>query len=150
LIRPAAAPELSVMLATILTSRTAAVAAAALAMAVGGCGSSSSGGSGSSAPAGTTTASASGAAPSGPAVQSATVTIKSFKFGPPTIVVKKGGRVKFDNADAAAHTATADDRSFDTQTIDQGKTKTVTFMTAGTIPYHCDFHPFMKGTIVVK
>lgn len=135
-------------------SRTrSAIAAAALTALVAGCGS----GSGSDSSSGSkssdgSTAKATGAAPapSGPAVQSATVDIKSFKYKPPTIVVKKGGRVKFDNSDAAAHTATADDRSFDTQTIDQGAAKTVTFMTAGTIPYHCDFHPFMKGSIVVK
>jgi plastocyanin len=130
----------------------AAVAALLVAGLVAGCGSDSGGSSAGKTSSGASAAAspASAPAPSGPAVQSATVSIKSFNFKPPTIVVKKGGRVRFDNADAAAHTATADDRSFDTQTIDQGKTKTVTFMTAGTVPYHCDFHPFMKGSIVVK
>jgi plastocyanin len=135
------------------TARTTVAAAAVLAAFVAGCGGGggSTTGSDAGAPSGGTTSSASASpATSGTAVQSATVNIKSFKFKPPTIVVKKGGRVKFDNSDSAAHTATADDRSFDTQTIDIGKTKVVTFMTAGTIPYHCDFHPFMKGTIVVK
>jgi plastocyanin len=97
-----------------------------------------------------TTTPAVSASPPAPALQSATVDIRSFKFKPPAIAVKKGGRVKFVNADAAAHTATADDRSFDTQTIDRGKTKMVTFTTAGTFAYHCDFHPFMKGTVVVR
>jgi plastocyanin len=90
------------------------------------------------------------AAPAGAPVESATVDIKSFKYKPPTIAVKKGGRVKWVNADAAAHTSTADDRSFDTQTIDKGKSKMVTFTTAGTFAYHCDFHPFMKATVVVE
>jgi plastocyanin len=88
--------------------------------------------------------------PAGAPVESATVDIKSFKYKPPTVTVKKGGRVKWVNADAAAHTSTADDRSFDTQTIDKGKSRMVTFTTAGTFAYHCDFHPFMKATVVVK
>jgi plastocyanin len=116
-----------------------------------GCGSSSGG---SRQPMGAQSA-ATGAAPaaapaSGPAVASATVDLRSFKYKPVTIVVKKGGHVRWTNSDSAAHTATADDRSFDTQTIDIGKARTVTFTTAGTFPYHCDFHPFMKATVVVR
>ncbi|MEA2430991.1 MAG: hypothetical protein QOF65_1687 [Thermoleophilaceae bacterium] len=83
-------------------------------------------------------------------MKSATVDIKSFKFKPVVIAVQKGGRIRWTNSDAAAHTATADDRSFDTQTIDQGKAKSVSFTTAGTFAYHCDFHPFMKAMVVVR
>jgi plastocyanin len=80
----------------------------------------------------------------------ATVDIASFKYKPVTVAVRKGGRVRWTNSDSAAHTATADDRSFDTQTIDKGAARMVTFTTAGTFAYHCDFHPFMKATVVVK
>jgi plastocyanin len=80
----------------------------------------------------------------------ATVDIRSFKYKPLTVTVRKGGRVRWTNSDAAAHTATADDRSFDTQTIDKGAARMVSFTTAGTFAYHCDFHPFMKATVVVK
>jgi plastocyanin len=80
----------------------------------------------------------------------ATVDINSFKYKPVVIAVRKGGRVRWTNSDAAAHTATADDRSFDTQTIDRGKARVVSFTTAGTFAYHCDFHPFMKATVVVR
>jgi plastocyanin len=121
-----------------------------VALLIAGCG-SSGGGGGTTAP----TQSAAkkttpAAAPAGPAVQMATVDIRSFKYKPVTIVVKKGGRVRWTNSDSAAHTATADDRSFDTQTIDKGAARMVTFTTAGTVAYHCDFHPFMKATVVVK
>jgi plastocyanin len=78
------------------------------------------------------------------------VDIKSFKFKPVVIAVKKGGRITWTNSDSASHTATADDRSFDTQTIDQGKSKSVAFSTAGRFAYHCDFHPFMKAMVVVR
>jgi plastocyanin len=84
------------------------------------------------------------------AVRSATVDIASFKYKPAVIAVKKGGHVRWTNSDSAAHTATADDRSFDTQTIDRGKARVVSFTTAGTFAYHCDFHPFMKATVVVR
>jgi plastocyanin len=117
------------------------LAAAVAAMAIAGCGDSSSseGGGGDNEMRAQVTSTA-----------TATVDIKSFKYKPVTVAVKKGGRVKWVNADAAAHTSTADDRSFDTQTIDKGKAKMVTFTTAGTFAYHCDFHPFMKATVVVE
>ena len=64
--------------------------------------------------------------------------------------MKRGGEITWTNFDAAAHTATADDRSFDSQTINHGKSRSVVFKTAGTFQYHCDFHPFMKATVVVR
>ncbi len=126
-----------------------AIAVVTLAIVAGGCGSSSGGGDEMSAQSGQ---SATAAAPAGggPAVESATVDIKSFKYKPVTVTVTQGGRVRWTNSDTAAHTATADDRSFDTQTIDKGKARTVSMTTAGTFAYHCDFHPFMKATVVVK
>jgi plastocyanin len=78
------------------------------------------------------------------------VDIHSFEFTPPAVVVRRGGEITWTNSDAAAHTATADDRSFDTQTINHGKSRSVVFKTAGTFRYHCDFHPFMKATVVVR
>ena len=84
------------------------------------------------------------------AASATTVDIKSFKYKPVTVAVRKGGSVRWTNSDDAAHTATADDRSFDTQTINKGAARMVTFTSAGTFAYHCDFHPFMKATVVVK
>src|SRR3954453_9473355 len=133
-------------------ARGATAVAVALAMASTGCGSSSGGGDDMSAQSsGAPTTAAPGAAGGGgPAVESATVDIKSFKYKPVTVTVKKGGRVRWTNSDTAAHTATADDRSFDTQTIDKARSRTVAMTTAGTFAYHCDFHPFMKATVVVR
>jgi plastocyanin len=85
-----------------------------------------------------------------PASGGTSVTIASFAFKPATLTVTKGARVRFTNEDRAAHTGTADDRSFDTQGIDKGHTAQVTFTRVGTFPYHCDFHPFMKGVVVVR
>jgi plastocyanin len=78
------------------------------------------------------------------------VDIKDFKFGPPAVTVKKGGRVTWTNSDSADHTATADNRTFDTGTLHQGDSKVETFDKTGTYSYSCQFHPFMKGRIVVS
>ena len=131
--------------------REIALCSCLVALFAAGCGGSSGGGSGTSAPPQSSTSpTPPKPATAGPAVQSATVDIKSFKFKPVAIAVRKGGRITWTNSDSAAHTATADDRSFDTQTIDQGKSKSVSFTTAGTFAYHCDFHPFMKAMVIVR
>ncbi|HEX7290611.1 MAG TPA: plastocyanin/azurin family copper-binding protein, partial [Conexibacter sp.] len=53
------------------------------------------------------------------------------------------------NADAASHTATADDGSFDTGTLAQGRSGSHAFTSAGTFAYHCTIHPSMHGTVTV-
>jgi plastocyanin len=77
------------------------------------------------------------------------VEIKGFAFNPATITVPAGTTVTWTNQDAAPHTATADDKSFDTGRLDQGQSGSFTFDTPGTYTYTCTFHPNMKGTVVV-
>ena len=116
----------------------AALAASALLAFVAGCGGSDEpSGGGNDKPA----ASASGGTE---------VSIVDFKFMPPKITVPVGTKLVFSNDDKAAHTATANDRSFDTGSIRQRKRGSVTLKKAGTFPYICDFHPFMKGTVTVE
>lgn len=78
------------------------------------------------------------------------VTIQNFAFGPATVTVKVGDTVTWTNMDLTGHSATADDGSFDTGVLSQGKSGSVTFDTAGTFTYHCTPHPNMKGTVVVE
>jgi plastocyanin len=77
------------------------------------------------------------------------VDIANFAFHPPTVKVKRGGRVAFTNSSNVAHTATRAG-SFDTKRIKPGKTATVQFNRKGTFAYHCKIHPFMKGKVVVE
>lgn len=84
----------------------------------------------------------------GAAVKADAVTIKDFEFMPATVEVKAGTKVTFTNKDTAPHTATGD--TFDTGTIREGQKKTVTLEQPGKMAYICEFHPFMKGTVVVK
>ena len=78
------------------------------------------------------------------------IDISDFKYLPPAVTVEAGTKVTWTNSDDAAHTATADDSSFDTGDLDQGDSKTITFDEPGTFSYYCRFHPFMKATVEVQ
>jgi len=93
-----------------------------------------------------------------------TVTVKmtgDHKFVDPTsggatTTISVGDSVQWFADAGAPHTATADDGTFDTGTLNNGDTsKAVTFTKAGNNPYFCGFHGAkggkgMSGTIVVK
>ena len=79
------------------------------------------------------------------------VAISGFSFSPASITVAVGDTITWSDSDAQAHTATADDGSFDTGAIaGSGGTGSATFATAGTFPYHCKIHPTMTGTVTVQ
>jgi plastocyanin len=88
-------------------------------------------------------------APSGEASKSEKVDIVEFTYQPDPVVVQAGGKVIWQNQDAAPHTATADDGSFDTGTIEKGKIGSETFKEAGTFAYFCEIHPTMHGSVEV-
>ena len=83
------------------------------------------------------------------AVDAAKVDIVDFAYDPVDVTVSVGGTVEWTNSDAAPHTATADDDSFDTGSLDKGDAAKVTFDQAGTFTYICTFHPFMNATVSV-
>jgi plastocyanin len=97
----------------------------------------------------TTEASGNGPAPSGEAERSAKVQIVEYTYEPDPVTVQVGGKVIWLNQDTAPHTATADDGSFDTGTLERGKLKSETFKQAGTFTYFCEVHPYMHGTVEV-
>ena len=78
------------------------------------------------------------------------VTITGFAFSPPSVTVNEGDTVTWTNEDGMAHTATGDGGAFDTGTLADGASATVTFDTAGTFAYLCSIHPTMTGTVVVE
>jgi len=88
-------------------------------------------------------------APSGEAAKSEKVQIVEFSYEPDPVVVQAGGKVIWQNEDSAPHTATADDGSFDTGTIEEGKLGSATFKEPGTFTYYCEIHPTMHGTVEV-
>lgn len=122
----------------------------ALALAFAACGDDSSTDTSTETATGATTESSeSTAAPSAEARRSEKVEIVEYAYGPDPVTVQVGGKVIWLNQDTAPHTATADDGSFDTGTIERGKLKSATFKQAGTFPYFCEIHPTMHGTVEV-
>ncbi|MDG6902408.1 MAG: cupredoxin domain-containing protein [Nitrososphaerota archaeon] len=68
-----------------------------------------------------------------------------------TVVIGKNNTVYFVNDDAGVHTATSDTAgAFNTGDIMPGSTAQITLTTPGTYTYHCIYHAWMQGTIVVK
>ena len=123
----------------------AILALAALSIALASCGGGSDDGSSAS----TAEPTSSEPAPSGDAARAEKVEIVEFAYQPEPVVVEVGGKVTWRNEDTAPHTATADDGSFDTGTLERGKQKSETFKEAGTFPYFCEIHPTMHGTVEV-
>jgi plastocyanin len=100
--------------------------------------------------AGDDSASSGGAvAPSGDAVRSAEVEIEDFAYHPDPVTIEEGGKVIWKNRDSAPHTATAEDGSLDTGTIEEDKLKSESFKQSGTYRYVCSIHPQMHGTVEV-
>lgn len=79
------------------------------------------------------------------------VFIKKFTYVPAQVHVTAGQRVAFVNceSDGTPHTVTADNASFDSGLMNPNDAFVRPFPSAATVPYHCDFHPFMKATVIV-
>ena len=78
------------------------------------------------------------------------ITIKNLKYDPPKLTIKAGETVQWTNADDNDHTVTGDAKdSFDSENMGNGDKFRHTFAKAGKFPYHCQYHPRMKGLIIV-
>jgi plastocyanin len=73
-------------------------------------------------------------------------------FSPPTItlVIGVNNTVVWTNNDNFPHTVTANDGNFSSGNMNPGDIFTWTFTTPGTFAYHCSYHPWMKGTVIVE
>jgi plastocyanin len=78
------------------------------------------------------------------------VAIADFAFSPRTIEIRVGDTVTWTNRDSVAHSATAQNGSFDTGLLSDGASGSVRFTAAGTYRYICTPHPDMTGTVVVR
>ena len=87
-----------------------------------------------------------------PTVLAATrgVAIQDFAFSPRTVEIRVGDTVRWTNRDSVAHSATAQNGSFDTGLLADGESGSVRFTAAGTYRYICTPHPDMTGTVVVR
>lgn len=92
-----------------------------------------------------------GATTTGGTSKTAVVHIKGYAYIPPKLDVKAGQQITFINDDKVEHTATANNKSFDTGMIAPGKSKTITVKAGvtGADSYFCTVHNYMKGTVTV-
>lgn len=88
----------------------------------------------------------------GPAQSPATyrVSIVEMQFKPARLVVHAGDRIVFANQDLFPHTVSADSGAFDSHQISAAASWTYRTAKPGTYPYHCAYHPTMKGEVTVQ
>ncbi|HEU4681141.1 MAG TPA: cupredoxin family copper-binding protein [Gemmatimonadales bacterium] len=84
----------------------------------------------------------------GEATQAAAM--QDFVFRPGRLEIAAGTTVVWTNEGQVMHTVSAEDGSFDSGPIEPGERGRITFSRAGTFPFHCTPHPFMRGVIVVR
>ena len=98
---------------------------------------------------------------SGPTV--ATANVQDYQFVPPTLTIKAGTEVRWNNIGTVAHTVTSDSSAlFGSGQMaapgggggyggpnTNGGFYIHTFATPGTFTYHCTNHPQMTGTVTV-
>jgi plastocyanin len=78
------------------------------------------------------------------------VDIKDMKFVPANAPVAKGDTVEWTNRMGFPHTVKPDNNEFPSSgAIAPNKTYSHVFDTAGTVAYHCEIHPIMKGKVTV-
>jgi plastocyanin len=81
-------------------------------------------------------------------------------YQPDTLSVKKGDTIQVQNKDTTPHTVTSGKtledpnkgKDFDTSIIAPSASAQISTasLKAGAIPFHCDLHPYMTGTLKVQ
>jgi plastocyanin len=71
-------------------------------------------------------------------------------FRPAQLVVAPGTTIVWTNRGQVIHTVTAEDGSFDSGAIENGRRSALLFAKPGTFPFHCTPHPFMRGEVIVR
>lgn len=79
-----------------------------------------------------------------------TVTLENMQFNPPQLSVHRGDRIVWVNKDLFPHTATAENKTFDSGAIAAGSSWSYVADKPGKFGYSCTFHPTMKGTLTVQ
>ncbi len=72
-----------------------------------------------------------------------------YSYSPANLTVEQGSTVVWTNNSDAAHTVTADDSAFASDSVGQDGTFQQTFNSVGTFAYHCEIHDYMHAKITV-
>ncbi len=84
------------------------------------------------------------------ATAGATITIANMAFGEP-LTVAPGAEINITNNDTVEHSVTSDTAGAFDQDVDGNEKATLTAPSQpGEYPFHCSYHPNMKGTLIVK
>jgi len=75
---------------------------------------------------------------------------KGFTPNTITVVLGVNSTIVWTNNDGSPHTVTSNGGIFDSGNMAPGQSFTYTFTSTGTFAYHCTYHPWMTGTVVVK
>jgi plastocyanin len=84
------------------------------------------------------------------AAPASAVNMTKEAFVPEKLDVAAGTTITWINNDDVPHSVTANDGKFDSGPIQPGKRYQWTAKDAGTIAYHCIFHPSMTATMTVS
>ncbi len=82
--------------------------------------------------------------------QSHTVQIRNLRFSPSELVVAPGDTVVWVNNDLIPHTITADDRSWDSERLNQNDRWEVVVHEGMRETYFCRYHPSMTGRLLIR
>ncbi|MBI3789543.1 MAG: cupredoxin family copper-binding protein, partial [Gemmatimonadetes bacterium] len=78
------------------------------------------------------------------------VDMKGRRYRPDSVVLAAGDTVLWTNSDDEPHSVTMDTTEFDSGDIAPGSRFRWTFRQKGRLRYHCEVHPRMKGTLIVR
>jgi plastocyanin len=78
------------------------------------------------------------------------IEIREYRFRADTVRVPLGATVRWTNRDRVAHTSTAENEEWKSPLLGPGESFAVKLDQAGTFPYYCTPHPFMRGVVVVS
>jgi plastocyanin len=77
------------------------------------------------------------------------IEMKGFEYRPANLRAQAGDTIEWVNRDAPPHTATADNRDWDTGNIAAGAVGTIVIRKVGEHGYFCILHPTMRGKLTV-
>ena len=93
-----------------------------------------------------------GNAPQTPFVAQGNVTVdmRGFEYFPRDLTINAGDAVTWKNSDNVPHTATENDKAWDTGVIGKDDESSLTFDAPGQYEYYCTIHPSMKARLTVR
>ncbi len=93
-----------------------------------------------------------GNAPQTPFVAQGDVTVdmRGFEYFPRDLTVDIGASVTWTNYDNVPHNATDVDKAWETETVREDESATLTFPEPGEYEYYCTIHPSMKAKLTVR